>query len=263
MNPQYFFKEDLGWIKEKKLFLFFDFDGTLVPIQDNPSSCMLEGKIKSYIKRIVSNSLADVAIISGRSVEDIKKRVNIKGIYYSGNHGLEIRGPGLNFIHPEIMPAIKLIKNAKKVISKYVEQIPGVFVEDKHLSFTLHFRLADKEGKRLAKSIFKQILSKEFHNMPFKVLKGKEVLELTPLIDWDKGKAVLFIIKEIGQEYIPLYIGDDLTDETAFSAIKGQGITIRIGRSKNTDARYYLRTQHEIYNFFKKICDIIEKCHKK
>lgn len=259
LAPKYFFKEDLDWIKEKRPFLFFDFDGTLVPIQNDPSSCWPDKKIKAYLKKILNSKLAHIAILSGRSLKDIKKRINIKGIYYSGNHGLEISGPDLMFTHPEVKPAVKSIKRAKQVISRNISHIPGVFLEDKHLSFTMHFRMADKEGKKLAKSIFKHVLSREFYNIPFKVLKGKEVIELAPFIDWDKGRAVHLILKNVPEGYMPIYIGDDLTDETAFSALNNQGLTIRIGRSKKTSARYYLKNQHEIYDFFKKICAIIEK----
>lgn len=259
MTSKYFFKEDLSWVSEKGLFLFFDFDGTLVPIQNDPSLCWLDKETKSYLKRIVSKGFAPVAILSGRSLKDIKKRINIKGIYYSGNHGLEISGRGLKFIHPQAKSMIKSLKHIKDIISKAISHIPGVFIEDKYLSFTLHFRMADEKGKKKAKSIFYKTISRGFKNMPFKVLKGKQILELAPNIEWDKGKTVHYILKNAKQECTPLYIGDDLTDETAFLALRGQGITIRIGKSKHTHAEYYLVAQEEIQKFFQTIYDIIKK----
>ncbi len=259
MAHKYFFKEDMGWLKEKRLFLFFDFDGTLVPIQNDPSSCWLGNNIKKYIKKIANQKLAHVAVLSGRSLTDLKKRIDIKDIYYGGNHGLELEGPDLKFIHPEVKPLLKTIKNTKETIKKCVSHIPGVFLEDKKLSFTLHFRMADKIGKSTAKSIFKKIILNDLSNMPYKILKGKMVLELMPRIDWDKGRAVLYILENCKDKFFPLFIGDDITDETAFFALKGQGITIRVGRSKNTEAEYYIRSQGEIDNFFKKIYAIIDK----
>lgn len=255
---KYFFREDFNVLKKKRLFLFFDFDGTLVPIQDEPESCSLDLEIKSYIKMIVSKHLVPVAILSGRSLKDIRKRINIHCIYYSGNHGLEIVGDDIKFIHPQAKFMVKPIKKVMEIVSKEVSHIPGVFVEDKHLTFTLHFRMADKRGKKLAKLIFYRVISRQC-NSGFKVLEGKEVLELAPLVDWDKGKATEYIIKNSGQNYTPIYIGDDLTDETAFLALKEKGITIKIGRSKYTSAHYYLIAQREINKFFKKIYDIIEK----
>ncbi len=253
MVHKYFFKEDTGWLKEKRLFLFFDFDGTLVPIQNDPSSCWLDSNIKQYIKKILNQNLAHVAVLSGRSLVDLKKRINIKDIYYGGNHGLELEGPDLKFIHPEVKPLLKTIKNTREIIQKSIYSLPGVFVEDKKLSFTLHFRMADKIGKSTAKSIFKKIILKDLYNMPLKVLKGKMVLEVAPRIDWDKGRAVLYILDKFKNKFIPIFIGDDITDETAFSALKGKGITIRVGRSTKTNAKYYIRSQKEIDKFFKNI----------
>ncbi len=259
MNPEYFFKRHSNLIKGGKLFLFFDFDGTLVPIQKDPLSCQLDKEIELYFKRIINKKLAPIAILSGRSLKDIKNRINIKGILYGGNHGLEISGPGIRFIHPGVDPIIKTINKARDIISKNISHIPGVFIEDKKLSFTLHFRMADEKGKKTAKSIFNETISKEFYNMPFKVLKGKQVLELAPRVDWDKGKAALYILRDYKNDCIPLYIGDDVTDETAFSALGDKGITIKVGRSKKTNAHYYLKSQAEINIFIKKICAIIDK----
>ncbi len=259
MTPKYFFKEDIGWLKEKKLFLFFYFDGTLVPIQNDPYSCWLSNNIKIYLKKIVNQRLAFVAVLSGRSLTDLKKRIGIKGIYYGGNHGLELTGPNLKFIHPEVKSLLKHIKKAKEIIHEGISHINGVFIEDKRLSFTMHFRMADKTGKRSARSIFKKIVLNELNDMPFKVLKGKMVLELTPHVDWDKGRAALYILENLKDKFFPIFIGDDITDETAFSALRGRGITIKVGWSKRTNADYYIKSQEEIDRFFKKICAIIDK----
>lgn len=259
MGPKYFLTENLDQIRNR-LFLFFDFDGTLVPIQNDPYSCLLDEEIKTYLKKIVKKDTCNAGILTGRSLKDIRKRVNIRGLFYAGNHGLEITGPQLKFIHPEVKPLLKVIKKAKETLQKSISHLQGVFIEDKGISFTVHFRMADRKDRRLVKSILDKTLIREFDNGILKVLKGKKILEVAPNIDWNKGKAVQYMLRLYNKDkFLPLYIGDDLTDETVFSALKGCGITVRVGYSKKTDAEYYIKSQREIHKFFKKMCGIIKR----
>ena len=260
MPPEYFLKKDIQIFKKdyRHLFLFFDFDGTLVPIQNNPAECSLSQKVKGQLESIAHSGSAFIAILSGRSLPDIKKRVQIKGLYYGGNHGLEISGPQIRFIHPEAKSFKHTIDTVYQRIEKETKNFEGVFIEKKNLSFTLHYRMASRENKALVKNIFYSIISEESAGYAFKVIKGKKVLELAPDILWDKGKAVLFILQRFKMDYLPVYVGDDLTDEMAFKALKENGVTIRVGRSKKTEAQYYLKGQWEISRFLQKIYDIIQ-----
>lgn len=261
MPSEYFFKKGLEKLKKegKNFFLFFDFDGTLVPIQNNPAHCLLSSPIRGQLKKIILSGSASIAILSGRSLPDIKKRVQLDGIYYGGNHGLEIAGPGINFIHPEAHSFKHIIEKVSQSITEATRNFPGVFIEKKNFSFTLHFRMACKEDKRLVRRIFHSIISERFAGYTFRVIKGKQVLELAPDIMWDKGRAALFILQKLNRNNLPVYVGDDFTDEMAFMALKKRGITIRIGRSQKTEAEYYLKGQYEILKFLKTIYGIIER----
>jgi trehalose-phosphatase len=89
-------------------------------------------------------------------------------------------------------------------------------------------------------------------------MRGKKVLELAPNIPWDKGKAALFILQELKRNYLPIYVGDDATDEAAFKALNEDGVTIRVGKSKKTAAKYYLKGQWEVSRFLKHIYNLMQ-----
>lgn len=261
MPPEYFLKRGIRAFKKdlRRLFLFFDFDGTLVPIQNDPADCSLSPNIRGQLEKIALSGSASIAILSGRSLADIRKRVQIKGIYYGGNHGLQISGPRIRFIHPEAKLFKHTIDSVRQSIEKAAGDLQGVFIEKKDLSFALHYRMAGKEDKTSARHIFRKTISEEFAGHAFKVIKGKQVLELSPDVPWDKGTAALYILRRLNMDHLPVYIGDDLTDETAFRALKKKGITIRVGRSKKTEAQYYLKDHREILQFLQTIYDIIKQ----
>jgi len=260
MPPEYFLKTGKRLFKKnfRRFFLFFDFDGTLVPIQNNPAGCSLSTEVRSQLQKIALSKSASIAILSGRSLADIRKRVRIKGIYYGGNHGLEIAGPQIRFTHPEAKSFKHIIDSVRQSIEKATRDLQGIIVEKKNLSFTLHYRMASKENKVLVRHIFHRTITEEFSGHAFKVIKGKQVLELAPDVLWDKGRAALFILQKFGTDYLPVYVGDDLTDEAAFKALKGKGITVRVGSSKKTEAQYYLKDHREILHFLQTIYDTIQ-----
>ena len=259
MNPQYFFENSdlkLGG-NLSGLFLFLDFDGTLVPIQDNPAQCFLSPKTKSQLEAISLSEKASVAVLSGRSLNDVKKRVQIQDIYYGGSHGLEISGPDLKYIHPDALCGKRVIDRIFKKIEKRICGIRGALIEKKKFGFSLHYRSADKEDKALIKRIYYEIIFDCLDPQAFFVLRGKKVLELIPRVKWNKGKAALFLLQNQKKDYLPFYVGDDVTDETAFKALQAQGVTIRVGKSKRTEAKYYLKGQWEMTNLLEYIHNLI------
>jgi trehalose 6-phosphate phosphatase len=259
VQSEYFF-ENKGWKPEcvhSGIFLFLDFDGTLAPMQNNPAQCILPPGIKSQLEEIASSGKACIVILSGRTVNDIKRRVQIRGIYYGGNHGLEISGPNLRYVHPDALQGRPIINKICRKIEKEVGDMEGALIEKKKFGFTLHYRMADKESKTSIKKIFYRIIAEGPGSQAFSVLRGKKVLELVPRIQWDKGKAALFLLEKQKRDYLPIYVGDDLTDETAFQTLREVGLTIRIGKSKKSAAQYYLKGQREVLRFLKHIHDLM------
>ncbi len=251
--PTYFFENDVLELKKgyRRFFLFLDFDGTLVPIRDKPETCFLSPHIRDELEVLMSSPDIRIAILSGRSLPDLRKRINISGIYYGGNHGLDISGPDIVYTHPVAVSTKGLIGRISRQLKKEIAEIDGARLETKGLTFALHYRLSNKESGAAAREAFWRIFAENNTAGRLKVLKGKKVLELAPDVSWDKGKAARFLLEQIKAKHLPLYVGDDLTDETAFQALRDEGITVRVGYSKKTAGKYFLRDQKETGKFLR------------
>ena len=231
--------------KSPRIFLFFDYDGTLTPIVSTPEKATFHKKSKELIRRLIKNQKFKVAIISGRSLKDVKSMVGLKGIIYAGNHGLEITKPRKGLKNSPL-------KTICIALKKGLGHIKGIRVEDKGCTLSVHFRLVRPEHRILVKKIFYRTLRPYICSKSAKVSSGKMVLEVRPAIDWHKGKAVLHIIKK--KKTLPIYLGDDVTDIDAFRAIKGKGISIFVGGpKKNIKADYYLKDTFDVKKFIERL----------
>ncbi|MDO9289416.1 MAG: trehalose-phosphatase [Thermodesulfovibrionales bacterium] len=261
LYPRYFFGEINNGLLNKikpynKIALFLDYDGTLVPIQKDPSLCVLSDKIKSQLKLLVGSRRCYLTILSGRSLPDIKKMTGIKNIYCGGNHGLDISGPSIRYTHPKALSTRQFIIKIKKLLDKEIRTIKGAWLEDKKFTLSLHFRSARTEDIPRVKKIFYDVADEFLEKNLLAIIKGKKVLELVPDVSWNKGKAVRWILQRLKNECMPIYIGDDQTDETAFKALRKKGITIRVGKSKKTFADYYLNGYREVSSILKQILEL-------
>ncbi len=247
-----------GRLKGKHIFLFLDYDGTLTPIANTPDRAIMSEEIKLLLERLSRSPFCKIAIISGRSLDDIKNRVGLKGVIYSGNHGLEIEGPKIKFIMPVKPGYEKILKQIKKELSAKIASIKGVFIEDKGFSLALHFRLASKNSITLAKAVLYETAIIDSVSNKVKIKAGKKVLEVGPILEWDKGKVVLWLLArqkfaKDTSNVLPIYIGDDFTDEDAFRALQHTGITIFVGKPKSSCANYYVKNIKEVTKLFKEI----------
>lgn len=258
LQPHYFFekpnKEYFLKVKpDQKIALFLDFDGTLVPIQKNPAQCILSDKLRNQLQLLADSNRCYLTVLSGRSLSDIRKMVGIRKIYYGGNHGLDISGPDVKDTHPKALLAKPIIKHVRDLLKKEIANIEGAWLENKKFTVSLHFRSVKKGDISLIKKIFYTVVNEFLENKLLSVIKGKKVLELTPNASWNKGSAVLWILQQLKDKCLPIYIGDDQTDETAFKALNRKGITIRIGKSKKTAAKYHLKGHWEVSRLLKEI----------
>ncbi len=252
-----FFSVNLSVLKGhyEGVLLMLDFDGTLVPIVDDPADCYLSPEVRRYLSMICHTKGFAVAVISGRSLSDIKKRVSVEGLYYSGSHGLEISGPAFDFVHPDAVRIKPVMDRLRKLITRNMGRIEGFTIEKKPFSFSCHYRMMEKRnvGKTTKKLI--ALLSQDSTHEHITVMRGKKVIEAIPRIDWSKGNAVQVIMDYLRHKFMPIYVGDDTTDEFAFRVLNDVGLTVRICRSKKSSARYYLREQKEIVPFLAYVYD--------
>lgn len=254
LYPRYFFGGINNSLLNKiKHALFLDYDGTLVPIQKDPSLCILSSKIKSQLKLLAGSDRCYLTILSGRSLPDIRKMAGIRNICYGGNHGLDLSGPGIRYTHPKALLAKPLMKDVKYLLKKEIAGIKGAWVEDKRFTVSLHYRSVKTTDIPLVKKAFYNAAEGFLSKKLMAVVKGKKVFELVPDVSWDKGKAIFYILEHLKNKWFPIYIGDDKTDENAFRALNKMGITIRVGKSAKTAANYYLKNQWEISKFLNQL----------
>ncbi|MBU1148049.1 MAG: trehalose-phosphatase [Candidatus Omnitrophica bacterium] len=239
--------------KSHLTFLFFDYDGTLTPIAATPELARIPASVKSLLKKLKKTPGFKLAIISGRSLADVKSMVGVKGIVYAGNHGLEIEDEGRNILKSG---SGTTLKKAKFSLKKALTHIKGARVEDKGCTLSVHFRLVKPSQRMLVKKIFNSITAPYVLSGRFKTSAGKMVLELRPGIEWDKGKAVLYLLKRY-KRALPIYTGDDVTDEDAFRVIKKKGMSVFVGTGKKkTGAAYFLKNTRDIKKFIVRMLEL-------
>ncbi len=243
-------------LDRKYVLFFFDYDGTLAPIAPTPEKAVIPGQVKDLLGELSIEPNCALAVISGRSLEDIKKTIGLKNIIYAGNHGLEIEGPKIKFESPVSPGSQASIRQIYQSLSSALAKIEGALVEDKGLAVSVHYRLVgENEIKELA-GIFSAVTEPYLTQKKIKITEGKKVYEIRPNLDWDKSKIVLWLLGrqqfflEKGKVF-PVYFGDDLADEEVFRALKNKGLTVFVGELKSTQAAYYVKDFQEVARFIK------------
>jgi trehalose-phosphatase len=248
-------------LKAKHAFLFLDYDGTLIPIVATPQQAVIPRSTKTLLEKFSKNQKYKIAIISGRALKDIKEKVGLKNVIYVGNHGAEIEGPKIKFESPISPRCRAILEHIKTDLEKKLSSIKGTILEDKGLSLSVHFRLVDKSQIPQVKAIVHECAILYLVRSKIKIKSGKMVLEIRLPLEWDKGKVVLWLLARqkfaiSEKSFIPIYIGDDKTDEDAFKALKNKGLTIFVGEPKPSHARYYLKNSREVTQFLERILDL-------
>jgi trehalose-phosphatase len=241
-------EDPTGLIPPAPLCLFLDFDGTLAPIRKWPEEAQISALSRSLLLELSGLEGVHVGILSGRALNDLCRKVAIPGIYYGGCHGLEMEGPGLSYQHPEVAEFRPLLSQMARELRTQSGIIPGALVEDKAFSVSLHYRNVKKEMVPFVRGVFYEVL--KGYSRRIEAIPGKAVLEARPRLQWNKGDALLLLREHIGRKEgrqpFCLYLGDDQTDEDAFSALGDKGIGIRVGSEQPTAARYTLRNIKEV-----------------
>jgi trehalose 6-phosphate phosphatase len=233
--------------------VFLDYDGTLTPIVSQPENAWLADSMRQTLRELAAR--APVAILSGRDLDDVRRRVDIDSILYGGSHGFDIAGPGglRRQMATEFLPDLDVVE---KELREALDEIPGAQLERKHFSVAAHYRnVNENDAFRVAQAV--EAVAARHREL--RRMDGKKVYELLPDIDWNKGKAVLWLLETLGLEArnaLPIYIGDDRTDEDAFRALENRGVAILVSEHPQvTAANYWLNNPEEVERFLKRITD--------
>ena len=243
-----------GVVAARRPALFFDFDGTLSEIVDQPSAATLVPGAARALHALAA--LYPVAVLSGRDLADIRDRVGIPGLWYAGSHGFEMIGPdGTYHSNETAAQAIPILERAAAELTTRLSTIAGVSVEHKRYAVAVHYRNAAPEA---ASPVTAAVYDVGRHS-GLRVTSGRKVVELRPDVDWDKGKTLEWIVDRIAgrESLLPIFIGDDLTDEDAFDSVLHDGVGIVVRHTEDGDrataARYCLDDPDQVRVFIDRL----------
>ncbi|KAL1225740.1 putative trehalose-phosphate phosphatase I [Cardamine amara subsp. amara] len=252
---------------EKQIVMFLDYDGTLSPIVDNPDRAFMSSKMRRTVKKLAK--CFPTAIVTGRCIDKVYNFVKLAELYYAGSHGMDIKGPAKGFSrHKRVkqsllyQPAsdyVPMIDEVYRQLLEKTKSTPGVKVENHKFCTSVHFRCVDeKKWSELVLQV--RSVLKEYPTL--KLTQGRKVFEIRPMIEWDKGKALEFLLESLGfgnsNNVFPIYIGDDRTDEDAFKVLRdrGEGFGILVSKfPKDTDASYSLKDPSEVMDFLRRLVE--------
>ncbi|MBR9976626.1 MAG: trehalose-phosphatase [Bacteroidetes bacterium] len=226
--------------------LFLDYDGTLTPIVSDPDDALLPDTNKALLEKLAHR--IPVGVITGRDRRDIKGKMGISSIIYAGSHGFDITGPdGLEMQYEEGRKMLPALDEAEKSLTDALKDVDGSQVERKKYAIAVHYRnVEDKDIEEVEKAV-QEALQRHTN---LKEGRGKKVIELKPDLDWHKGHALTWLMEALeldASTYIPVFIGDDITDEDAFETIQNDGVGIIVGTHGDvTAAAYRLRNTNDV-----------------
>ncbi len=240
----------------KQPAVFLDYDGTLTPIRDRPEDAVIAANMRAAVRRLAER--VPVCVISGRDRRVAQELMGIDNLIVAGSHGFDIWSPAGGFLQREEGASFAgLLREVEARLRAELTDVPGALVESKKSSVAAHFRLVAQDQRPHVKQIVDTILRE--HPDELRVTPGKMVFEIQPRLDWDKGRAVLYLLKALDldrNDVLPVYLGDDTTDEDAFRALEGRGIGIFVGSANDpetagciTAADYVLNTIEEVETF--------------
>jgi trehalose 6-phosphate phosphatase len=245
------------------VLLLTDFDGTLTPIAQSPEMARLSDDTRLLLRLLSGCNGVALGIVSGRAMSDLRSRVGIPGIVYAANHGMEIEGPGVSYVTPLAEEMRSMLRVIHIVLSTALGRVRGALVEDKGLTLSVHYRMVDPERTQEVEDVVNRVVGPVQAAGKARITSGKKVHEIRPAVDWNKGKAVKLLMKRYGRGgrrsgLLPIYLGDDTTDEDAFKVLEahGNGVSVFVGEgSSQSSARYRLSSTVEVGAFLRMLAD--------
>jgi trehalose 6-phosphate phosphatase len=236
--------------------VFLDYDGTLTPIVDRPEDAVISESMREAVHGLAGR--CTVCVVSGRDRPVVQSLMGVDDLVVAGSHGFDIWSPEGGAIEHQAAPGFEeLLERVTSRLRDELDPIEGALIEPKKASVAVHYRLVSEEERPAVEAVVERLLADYAEEL--RVTPGKMVYELQPKLDWDKGKAVLYLLDALDLErddVVPFYIGDDITDEHAFEALSGRGIGVFVGRAddpevggRTTAADFVLDSTEEVERF--------------
>jgi trehalose-phosphatase len=243
-------------LADRTVAVWLDYDGTLSPIVARPELATMPGRTAALIDELGQRT--PVGIVTGRGMADIRTKVPVAGLFYAANHGFEIVGPNCEYCPaPELRD---IFDDMGRRFAPLVASIDGLIVESKGFSIAAHVRLVDDARVPEVEAFVDALVDAQPQTR--KTL-GKKLFEIRPRLIWHKGSAVVWLTEHLertlGRAMVPLFIGDDRTDEDALEVVRDRGVGIRVGGPCpwQTAARWSLRDPDEVADFLAKLRETV------
>jgi trehalose 6-phosphate phosphatase len=236
--------------------LMLDVDGTLAPIAPRPELAAVAPETRRLLAALAARETVRVALVSGRGAADARRIVGVSNLWVIGNHGAEVVGPdGEHDVNALIAPYEPTVARAARRLGELVAPVPGVILEDKTWTLSVHYRLADRAVVPRLRGAVEAVAAQ----VGLRVIEGKEVFEVRPPVHVNKGTAVLALARRLS---VPadrtgyLFAGDDTTDEDAFRLLRAQlppALTVKVGPPNATAAEFAVRDPAAVHELLAEI----------
>lgn len=231
-------------VEGRHTLLLTDFDGTLSELAPTPAAAIVASPVQEAFAAMASVPHLTLGVVSGRRMDDVAARVGPSAEFVAGLHGLEIRGHGEEFMHRALDEVEPVIARLASAAERELAWCHGCFLENKRWALTCHVRMAAAEDAERALEEFEALADPYLESRVLRLLIGSKAVELLPAADWNKGRAVQWIrarvARETSRSVSVIYLGDDRTDEDAFTALGVDDLAIGVGlrpHSHMLDAR--------------------------
>jgi trehalose-phosphatase len=236
--------------------VFLDFDGTLAPIVERPQDAAILPAARRAVERLAAR--VPVVVVSGRGRDDVARRVGLSDLIYAGSHGFDIAGPAMaHQVAPDVPP---LVARVAARLGKELAAVAGAEVEPKGWTVAVHYRRVAAGDVAAVEAAVERVVAA--HPELVKA-GGKMVWEVRPALAWDKGEALLYVLAALGldgKDVLPVYVGDDVTDEDAFRVLRereGGGIGVRVAdeaaATGETAAEFRLEGPEEVPELLRRL----------
>lgn len=246
-------------LRGKRPAVFIDYDGTLTPIVDRPELAVLDASVREAIRELAE--LCPVAIVSGRDRADVEQLVGVEGLIYAGSHGFDIAGPnGMSMQYPGAAEFLPDLDRAAATLRERLNDVAGALIERKRYAIAVHYRLVTTDELPRVEAAVDAALAAAPDRL--RRTGGKKVFELRVRLPWDKGRAVAWLLDSLHlnrPEVLPIYLGDDETDEDAFAALRERnGIGVLVApQPQKTHAHYRLDDPDAVGRFLRALIETL------
>jgi trehalose 6-phosphate phosphatase len=228
------------------LLIGFDYDGTLTPIAEEPDEPTISRSLVQALEELASRDDVQIAVVSGRQLDDLLERVSVGDVICAGNHGLELARDGERTVQDEAERKQSTVQSLSSELGSRIGEISGCTIENKGVTISVHVRQASQEASERIRKVVDEVTANQ---SDVYVTEGKQVFEVRPSVAQNKGTTMAMLRDDTPNDWVTMFIGDDTTDEDAFEAIQPDGIGIHVGTNTETSARYRISSQERVTEF--------------